>query len=561
MTILTHAATVIYNGYQFDGASHISISCEPVYDEAERAVIYHRYKISVNGVIAGEPATMGTDVEMQSIRSLLTKPGKELQVFQFGFYDLLVNTLAGGVNDVAFGPKPRLVSWTPIGSLYAAEFQWECETCVVFCGDLTDSRGVIAFNYGVTFAIDQRGLTVRTISGYLEIANNRTAVNAQTIRDDADQYRSRCNPAIPSKFQRTNQTYTVSPDRRRLDFTIVDTELAENNPWPQGAVRVEGKHRVGWTRRGGGAGRLRNSITIDVELAPNQPLLNAYAIFADAVKKRIDIAKAAYGNGVLMEGLDVQEDLYGRGASFSVNYTVCAPLQQLLADCGLWTPLGINTWGQWAASIGDVTDHRGWANLDHHQSQDVIVDPCGAVFTMPWDRAPVAKAPAGVFARTLLKNTPPPADKSWLEYESHVYMVRDRATIRQAVMQKPETEDPSWNPLDIVGLVYNAVAGRVQDILQRCGVSRYTAALVGHAKRAGYPIMRPALATIGGAATTETGGDFVTRISGNWLGVPIYVARWLIYYQLATEPGNVQPTQNVHQGVLPDGTAVQPTGP
>lgn len=559
MTIMANAATVVYNGYAFDGATKIKIRCEPVYDDSDRVVTMHHYTVNIVGVIAGDIAGATTEPEMQQIRALLTKASMPLMVFQAGFYDLIVNQ-AGGVTDCAFGPKPRMVSWTPIGASHAAEFEWECETWIAFCDDGTDPVGPIVLVYGAEFALDVRGLTTRTLAGYLEIALNRTVPGGQAIPHVVDEWRERIDAAIPERFHRTTQNFKISLDKRRLDFSVVDQEIAENNPYPEGAAKVEGRHRVGWTRRAGGAGRLRNTISINIELAPNQPLLNAYAIFSVVAKSRIDIARAAYGNAVMLEDVHVEEDLYGREASFAVSYTVCAPLGRLLADLGLWQPLGFNTWGQWATSIGDVKDVRGFANMKLDANQDTLIDPCKTIKTIEFDNVPINKIELPELTRTLLKNETPPADGSWLEYESHVYMFRDRALVRQAIMQAPEAEDPTFYP-NITGDINYPATGRTVDIMQRSGKSRYTAALIGHAKRAGHKVPRPALSSIGSAAATEIKGDFFMRISGNWLGVPVYDAAWCILYSLATEPGYVEPMENVKEGVAADGTTVQPTGP
>ena len=552
--IFTNLAQIEYNGYQWDGASHMTIRCEPVYDDAERVVVCHHYTVRVVGVVAGDGGT--TDQEMQQIRAQLTKPGRRMAIRGAGFYDLVVNQ--AGVTDCRFGPKPRVINWTPIGSAQAAEVEWECETWIVFCADALDPTEPIAFNYGVNYALDLRGLTTRTISGYIEIAMNRTDPDAQTIPHTVDEWRERVRQDIPDHFQRTSQNFQISPDKRRLDFSIVDTELPNNNPYPRGVAKVSGHHRVGWTRRGGGAGRLRNNISVEIELAPNQPMLNAYAAFAAIIRTRIDIARAAYRMGVMVEDIQVQEDLFGRDCNFSCSYTVCAPLQRLLADLGLWTPLAHNTWGEWAASIAETTDERGWANMRLQPTQDVLVDPCGSVFTMPWNVVPAPRPIALALPSNVLRNETPPPEESWLEYDAHVYVYRDRALVRQSIMQRPENEDPDFNPQDTGGLVIPPAGGQ-PDILQRGGKSRYTASLVGHAKRAGHKIPKPALRQVGGADTVEIDAKFFQKITGNWLGVPIYQATWVILYSLASEPGDVPPQANIEQGVQADGTAVQPT--
>lgn len=550
MTILADVGVVAYNGYQFDGASQVRIKCEPVYDDANRTVIYHRYVVTVTSIVADSG---GTGLSMLDIRARLTKAGQALTVYNKGFYNLFVNQSSpdGFINDVAFGPKPKLISWEPIGSLYACEIVWECEACIAYCGAPKYHQGLLAFNYELAYALDYRGLTTRRISGYYEIAMTR---NGNLIPDTADNYRHLVTPVIPTRFQRTTHTFRLSLDKRRCDFTITDQELPSNNPWPLGVVKVDAKHRVNWTRP---KHKLRNTITVDIEMAPDQPMLNAYAIFAAIVKKRLDIARSIYGTCVLLENVSAEEGLFDRNCSFSVQYTILASLKKLLSDTGLWTPLGISSWGEWAYSISGITDNRGYANLRHLAANDTIIDPCGAVLSIPFDASATEETQKPQKVKGLLKNETPPADKSWQEFNSHVYVMRNRATIRHAILQTPEGEDGDYTPQATDGLKYPALGG-LADIIQRSGKSRYTAVLCGSARRAGHPIPRPSLSMIGTATATETGGDFITKIEKNLFGVPIYVAKWQINYALSSEPGVVQPMPNFAQEVAADGTASQP---
>jgi hypothetical protein len=553
-SIIIPFGIVSYNGYQFDGASHVTIRCEPHYDDAQRTVVYHKYTISVKAVIADSG---GTGLSLADIRNRLTKAGQSLIVSNQGFYNLYANVASpdGYINDVAFGPKPRVLSWTPIGSAYACEIDWEVETCISYCALPQYYSGIMAFNYQVTYAIDFRGLTVRTISGYYEIAMTRTLY---TIPDTADAYRTFVSPRIPTRFQRTSQNWNISLDKRRMDFSVVDTELPSNNPYPNGVVSIDAKHSVRWSRNRGWT-HLWNTINVDIEMAPDQPMLNAYAAFAAIVKKRVDIARAAYTSGVFLDDLSAEEHLFSRRCSFSVSYRILSELKQFLADSGLWTPLSTNTWEQWAFSIANITDQRGYANLQHVPTNDAIVDPCGSTPSIPWDvTSPKPLYPQDT--RLLLKNETPTVDKSWLDYQCVLMIERERAVVRHAILQTPEEDDPKWNQNSGEQVNYPATAGD-PDIAQRSGQARYYARLVGLARRAGYPIPKPAITAVGLATATESGGDFKTWLESNALGVSVYAAEWDIMYTLDKPPGNVLPITNVAQGVTDVGVANPPAGP
>lgn len=555
MTILSDVGTVGYNGYVFDGASHITIKCEPVYDDAQRTVIYHRYVVDVQTVVA---SAVGTDLTLLGIRSLLSKAGQILIVENKGFSSLTVNA-TGGVQDVAFGPKPKIVAWEPIGSLNAAQVTWQCETCIPYCLGPAEVQGLLAFNYAADYSIDHRLMTTRTIAGYLEIAMTRAAPTSGIVPDTADAYRYLVNPTVPERFQRTAQNYHLSLDKRRLEFSLVDTEIPSRNPWPRGVVKVDARHRVNWTRRGGAAAKLRNVLSVDVELAPDQPALNAWAIFEAIAKKRLDIARGEYSEGVLIEDLTAEEDLFGRGASFGIAYTIMAPLKSLLTASGLWAPVTDSTWSQYHASVDNTSGVRGYANLRHSAATDVIIDVClGAQFPTLANTEGLPAVQQGTSTQKKLQNQTPQPEQSWLQYEAEVAIDRERPVVRQSILQAPDAADQDFNPQDTHDLTYPQPGG-TSDILQQGGRGRYTARLTGFAKRAGYPIPKPAVTTVGVASATETGGRFKCKIVGNALGVPIYGAAWDIEYALSNSPAIVQPMANIKQGVAADGTTQQPS--
>ena len=194
-------------------------------------------------------------------------------------------------------------------------------------------------------------------------------------------------------------------------------------------------------------------------------------------------------------------------------------------------------------------------------ADDSIIDPCLGNRQLTWSSGEAALPDKAIKSRLLLKNTTPSEDSSWLEYHSLLIIHRDRTVVRQVILQSPEPEDTNYYQNSIGQLNYQLTTGGTNDIAQRSGKSRYTANLIGSARRAGYPIPRPALTTIGTATETEEDGEFITTIEDNALGVPVYAARWNIHYNLDGPPGTVLPIANVAKGVTDVGVAEQPYGP
>ena len=539
--ILNDVGVCEYGGYTFDGASHVTVRCEPVYDEARRTVGYHRYIVNVKGIVA-DPGN--TNLSLRDIRYRLTKPGQSFRLYDKGFYNLYANCASpdGYINDVAFGPKPKILSWAPVGSSMACEIEWECEVCIAYCAAPRYHAHFLAFNYTVTYGIDLRGLTVRSISGYYEIAMTRTLY---TVPMSCDSFRHHVNPVIPERFQRTRQDWNLSNDRRRMDFAIVDTELPSNNPWPLGVVKVDAKHRVVWSRARNSA-TFRNVISVEVEMAPNQPMLNAFCVFANIVKARRVIAKANYDTETLLDEITAVENIYDRTCSFTAGYRILKSRpRRLLADSGLWTPLEKNTWEEWADSISDITDQRGYANHTHIPAADPLIDPCGASYSIPWDWSATEKEQESLLGKELLANEIPEADKSWLKYRNTITIYRNRKQVHQEIMQAPDADDVDWSPHD-TSLPNFPATGGVDNIVQRGGKTSFRARMTGMAVRAGYVIPKPAITSIGTATARLKNDDgFSQDILDTWLGLTIYRAKWDLWYDLDKAPEQVPSELNI----------------
>ena len=204
-----------YNGINFDGASRVSVSCEPVRDEAEFTVLYQKYTITVQSVIARTGVTAngaGTDPDLETIRAALSEDGRELIFRQKGFgQDLIVNG-QGPIKDLCMGPKPQVLEWKPIGDYNACEITWSVTTCVPECNDRDPRRtGVMAFNYEVTWEINESGDTTRTIAGYLKIVQVR--LSNKKLLDSADDYRLNLISLPPSKSINCQRTKAASISR------------------------------------------------------------------------------------------------------------------------------------------------------------------------------------------------------------------------------------------------------------------------------------------------------------------------------------------------------------
>ncbi len=94
-------------------------------------------------------------------------------------------------------------------------------------------------------------------------------------------------------------------------------------------------------------------------------------------------------------------------------------------------------------------------------------------------------------------------------------------------------------------------ASRDQGVVQRMAVSKYRFCLRGWARRVGYQIPIPKLVTVGGSPAIpddEQPQRAANVILGNWCGIPIWFARWELWYTVAVPPTAAQdPPPNLAQ--------------
>lgn len=537
--------TFSYNGVVFDGASSVVVTVEPEWDKAGRSIASMKHTFDVHAFFATTQSGGDLDGQMATVKFKLLQPGKTLVFAQRGFgLDLTVNG-GGGVQDVAWGPKPTMLKWTPIGGNRAAEVDWQVTTSVPICsdspGNLGRTSGVSALTYTVTFDVTEAGFTTRTIAGELKIALTRQP-GSRLVRDVADAYRDKIAPEKPPNYQRKTN-WKTSLDRTTLEFTIVDTQIESRNALPQGVVAADGRHRVSWSRNNKGMMTLRN--TIEVTLSPKLTVsaATAWVIFGQLLASRIAAARSG-DTSVLIDDVEVEESIWGVPVSAKCSYRVLSKLENIVTQTGLWTPIGTD-WPSWTRSIADVQNHRGIDKLFYMPYNDALVDLCTTAPTSTSSPGQYVTGPQTYLAPAIA-NKYPPANKSYLEYKASIDPYRSGSTYRQSYMQRPESDTASGDMTASGGLSFPP-QGRatVDDVIARAGANKYGARFHGYARRVGFEVPRPALKFIGGVEATETGGTFACVNLGDHLGVPVYEAKWDLDYSLPRSPGKITPPPNM----------------
>jgi len=544
-----------YNGYAFDSATKITARSTNVRDEADRTTVYIQHELTVRSIIApvSEGSQVSADDYMDRVRRLLSQDGQALTFRNKGFGGAVTINGASGMKDVKWGPKTQELSWEPIGSSYACEIVWRVTFCLPLCCCGQEMfTGIMAANYEAEYDVDQHGLTTRTITGYLEIAQTRIP-GSKAVPESADTYWTAIQATVPIGYRRTVCRRRVSKDKSRLDYTIVDEQVDSPNPWPAYVTDIRGSHTANWARRNGA--EFRN--TISMEITPKLGLNGSFAwsVFGQIVSKRL-LATQDRGRQWFIDELFANEDLFGRTCSFRISYRILSTIKDLLGDSGLWTPLG-NDWQTWQTSV--AVSSRGVSGLQNYPSMDAIVDLCGGSPSSTGTNGDLVSQEGSSTTQTF-KNTKPRPEESYLHYKARLTPYKRTPTYRQKRQTKDENSNwtSDWNPRSESPFNFPGRTSAANDdvILQR-GVAGVDVIFEGAAIRAGYQVPRPAVNSIGGVPAVEEVAIYPSGFIGNYFGVPVYGAAWKILYRLGSLPSNLNLPDDVQEGIY-NGQADQP---
>lgn len=600
------ASLCIYNGVSFVRLQKSSISSRPVLDEAGRAVMYVEHVLTVKGYVTtdsieDDASLIEVDAEeddgeiedtddlMESLCIRLTRPAGVLQFEEMGFGALHVNGTSE-IKDACWGPKPRLLDWDPLGNNgYAAKVVWECVVCIPRCDEARYEFGLMALNYDVTFDRDQDGYEVLRTNGHLLIPLTRSFPTNRTPPDCADAYREKLEGRPPPLGFSRVQTYTVSPDRRRLDFHWTDTEEAV--PRPEGVTTINIRHTVR-SRNANLLGKLWTvTFSGTVTMGRHMPKAAALGVFLGIVDAKIrrDTKKHA-----LWTHLSIDDDMYGRSTTFTlqVQHVPRADLEDVLSRYGMWQPVAGDTWKDWRAGLigkGRPWHVRGVGGHGFDKSEDSIIDLCGQA------RHPAAKQPAppahpkgqGRPTGPKRQGPPPPEDawidwRCWLEWDEDANVVAHKplparpigpmpgggppvpglpavppageSAYSFALSPFPQNKGAMRSPIPAGGAANAARAkggspaaeGKsphiAPDIIQKVAGASRLCYLCGYGTRVGWQVPVPKLVSVGGVKVVEKfrseTGPIVMRHSD--LG-PIFSAAWIITYIVPAPPEGFLP--------------------
>lgn len=480
-------AAIEYNGFKFPTALRCNAVVTPVYDDANRVVKYNQLTLKVafylfhglnlgadgtaaspstgsnlysgaynyqNNIPTGTDETssstdgvrdhnFSTDQEMEYLKARLLEPGQHLRVTAQGIGTVEVQDIENPASaDVDNGPKPSIATWRPLSNRMCF-IEWSITARYSPCAADYPSE-IAQFPFTVTFAINRRGLTTRTITGSLESVASRTPgdgahAGATYIGENYTEgfafsnQRYEINSTFPmlTGFHR-DQKFTISADRKRIDFTIVDDEIDSDEAYGEGCAfedvtlstsndtpKVFNK----WSVTLSGSIELLAGYPKSYALAEVSRLFTRYFTVCGALSSGLkhqntvaqersegqenDGITSDAGSKVVeasdlnhyLEAVSFKDHIFGRKISFSISWSLITTIQTLFQATGMFVParyypvdaFGVpiagppvddpgqaqrDQWLLWKTSTGIFLDNGGFQALDFTNEDDVIVSLC-----------------------------------------------------------------------------------------------------------------------------------------------------------------------------------------
>lgn len=571
MTDLTGLSEITYGNFSFGTGPRVSshVELKPIYDRAGRTVIATTYIINVRAIITSDDGTQKAgaitkvdtaDLTMAKLERELMKPGQALVYSGWGHGTFSINT-ASDTKDVRFGPKPKYARVELVGSTLAIQVDWTVEVTINRCNPSTNAvygriGDISSLSYTESFSINDRGLTTRSINGHLDITNNRSRLGSNSVLTNADQFRSRFQVDVPNTFKRVTNQWALSEDKSSVSFSIVDQERPSSEGYPPGVTDCNLQHtanyRLHFGKGRGGSPPHTGQISGQLDVVKTVPLGDAWTRVLLMLRTRLT-AMRNRGNTVFISELNVTEDLFRHGLSFSLRYYLL-PKDKVLVNMAvknaLFTGSPTTSESEWKGSLNNTAYHqRGVARME--AKGDTIVDPCNqpGIITVQ-DRINFNNNVAP--ASSLGNIYPAPKQSyllwdSWLEIKSQVgeqahHIMPEKNTggnlsarsVMESILNLGGSITKRGN-LSPGGGGGTGIGSSSQIITQIDGSNDVTVLLKGAAIRVGYEPEIPSLVSI-----WDRKDNLVPigvqkndlRVIGEMGDIPVYQRRWISKYRV-----------------------------
>lgn len=588
-----------YNGVIFPAQIQSAVTITPNYSpQSDRMVVSTTYRLSVVTILHDYMDTLGglsVESGLPDIIKRLQVPGAPMMIQGMGLGTLWINTSKDGIRDIAQGPKPRLIEWTPVGNNISIRIRWEVEFTLVACPEILSTFYVntpLSMEWQTQFSLDERGLTQIIWSGSLTLAQpirledegSPCATFSTPDQSSGFDFRKFVadNFVAPYDFIRTSQSYTHSHDNRTLTFSITDTETPSDNPYYPGCIQPQVTVSVG-NRNGDLSMQLWNvTITGTIGVSKSHPRWYAWVAFWMIVEQRIRLFRQRStisvgnkkGDAIWITNFQFSEEVFDRTMSFSVTIFCTCDLATIMQASGMWEPIryydptadppqdpgypdGLSpyfapwtklTWKQYHEAMHDNPDPTTnalppWGPYGFHNEGDRVGDyaynicQCNITPTPPTPTAS-AEAPTPSYAISPYNDLPSPQN-TWVHFQANADLTQLSNTHQHNLLTTPEPRN-SQTGFDPGYVNYSGVNQgplTVPAVTQRRTQTEYYVRFTGMAKRIGYPIPQVELTSYGGQIPTLVGTRRWRHTKAGYYGTqPLYVAMWDAWYTIPMAP-------------------------
>ncbi len=399
--LLQDSGELSYNSVVFSVLYKSEISGEIKQDQAGRTVEVCEYTLSAEGIVSMAQNT-ALEVNFIQLRKLLEQQGGQLTYKNRGFGNLVVNQNDGaGLRDFAWGPKPEVLFFQPLGNGLTAMVRWRCKFTI--SEQTKGGDGVLQFSYSCGVSFDEDFYSLINFKGVFEVPLTRANVGSRVIPTAvADTFRATwLNLKLDAtKYRVKNRSFDESADRRRIDWSYSFEELPPQN-LPPGAPRARGTFDVQPIKQGGQAFVLLGimwscSLKVSYTIRKDLPRRQAMWLFLQLLQFRMNAsrngtfpgfaeplpgigeipffqgprAQAMLSNFSFHEGLHLDSRIF----SCDAQWVLFCTFRSLLDATGVWRWPNTQSASIAASSLTDVAGWKSWLQNNFNTAADVIVD-------------------------------------------------------------------------------------------------------------------------------------------------------------------------------------------
>lgn len=574
--------TVTYNGYEIppDGL-HAHASVTAVYDNARKTKLYDKVMFTADFVVAleGELGVGASSVDqlVSQLRKILMTPKQPLRIRGHGFGEYGIKI---GTSDTDNGPFPLDFRVEQLHSSKVIHIVWTIEFNLTGCAveGFLSAGDLSSFNFSVEWGWSdlQAGLRTRNITGSATMFTFTSANTLFSSQRKARELIEQSFPRINAGYHREYR-FTLSDDRKTLLFSITETEIMSDTPFPEAIADLSMRQSLRGSRKNAFFSQWNWSIAASVAVFIGRTAGTSIAInkrFAwiavtrmilDRILKAKDrvyyVSETERKVTVFIDDISINDEITGNTFDLTISGLIWVTSNQLFQSTGMFQPLGgtTTTWAQrnnFLKQLGiDAFQLKSDAPAGIGQEREPIISLCntvgGTTETSSQEYKPAAPE------TMLVESEKPKPEESWYKYEYHVRLLDYNTSVlnvplsdelpREDKLRNDPAVDsseqsPISDPLDSGITADNALTPIVT--VHNPTTRVYKVVLTGKALRQGYRINTPNLISYGGMKAVKIGQDEIVertsppRVDVNNQELREHYVAWRKYYVLVVpKPG------------------------